>query len=406
MVWSVKRDSCTNCGTSLVPHAGHGLCRKCYTARSNHDYSAKNTVGREVGLNKKITKELLEELYIEKQLSLQEIAKIFGCNRQNIQYWKKKYKIEGRSKSQARKIAYKKGKIIQKYESKNFKGIVSNLTKCNLLFFKNWSSDMAYCLGVIYSDGNIYLGKNHGNINTNWTGCRLSIGQKDPEILENIKILMDCNAKLYEHKERVNPSGIKSGKIYSIQINKAEIVRDLMALGLEPNKSMTMKFPEVPEQFQRHYIRGLWDGDGSIRILNKNSIKPHWRCDYVCGSLSFLKSMMGIFHKNNIKNIRLYKPPNVEAHYLIIEKDEIPSIFNYFYKDVNKNARYSKKYELFKLANDNILLKKYSENQKVYIKHIQDMKLKKTKDEKALAKKKLLKANKLFKQKLSKKNNI
>ena len=26
MVWSRKRENCNNCGTSEIPHAGHGLC--------------------------------------------------------------------------------------------------------------------------------------------------------------------------------------------------------------------------------------------------------------------------------------------------------------------------------------------------------------------------------------------
>ena len=48
-----------------------------------------------------------------------------------------------------------------------------------------------------------------------------------------------------------------------------------------------------------------------------------------------------------MKNVRLYKPPNANAHYLIIEKDEIPSLFNYMYEDVNEIAYYSKKYNAF-----------------------------------------------------------
>ena len=219
MVWSSKRNCCTKCKTTLIPHAGHGLCRNCYTRNNEKGSFSNNKTGKTIGLSKKITKELLEELYVQKELSLQDIAKIFGCNRQNIQYWKRKYKIGGRNKSEARKIAYKEKKIIQKYESKNFKGTTARYVKYNTDFFKTWSNEMSYCLGIIYSDGNINLGKNNGNYKTTATTSRLSIGQKDPEILKKFKFLIGSNLKLYEVPRREYNDGRVSGKIYVIQIN-------------------------------------------------------------------------------------------------------------------------------------------------------------------------------------------
>ncbi|MDA9935202.1 hypothetical protein N9C41_01310 [Candidatus Marinimicrobia bacterium] len=355
MVWSLKRNCCTKCKTTLIPHAGHGLCRNCYTRNNEKGSFSNNKTGKTIGLSKKITKELLEELYVQKELSLQDIAKIFGCNRQNIQYWKRKYKIGGRNKSEARKIALKENKIIQKIESKNFQGTPAINIKCNTSFFKTWSKEMSYVLGIIYSDGNLSLGKEHGNNKTRNTSSVLSISQKDPEILEKIKNLIATNAKLYLRPRRVY-NGIVSGKTYSIRLSIKEIVDDLISLGLEPNKSMTMDFPEVPKEFQRHFIRGLWDGDGSIRNLNKKAKKEYWRCDYVCGSLKFLNGMINIFHKVNIKNIRIYNRPNANAHDIIIEKNEIPSLFKYMYKGVDKNIYYSKKHELFSKATKYILL--------------------------------------------------
>ena len=150
-------------------------------------------------------------------------------------------------------------------------------------------------------------------------------------ILEKFKNLIGSNVKLYKHPERKYENGIVSGKIFSIQINKTEIVRDLMKIGLEPNKSMDMKFPDLPKDFKRHFIRGLWDGDGSIRVTNRTKNNVYWRCDYVCGSKVFIDTLMRTLEDIGIKDIRLYVPPNANAYYLIVELRAIPILFDYLY---------------------------------------------------------------------------
>ena len=128
-----------------------------------------------------------------------------------------------------------------------------------------------------------------------------------------------------------------------------------MKLGLEPNKSLSMKFPKVPKKYQRHFIRGLWDGDGSIRIVNKTIKKNYWRCDYVCGSIFFINKLRKVISNVGISNTRIYKPPNANAYYLIISNEEIPFFHDYLYKKVDANSYYSKKYEAFLEAKENYI---------------------------------------------------
>ena len=52
----------------------------------------------------KITKEQLEEYYINQQLDMQAIGEIYGCDRKNIDYYLKKYKIPKRSVSETKQI--------------------------------------------------------------------------------------------------------------------------------------------------------------------------------------------------------------------------------------------------------------------------------------------------------------
>lgn len=48
-----------------------------------------------------ITKEILRELYLEKNLSMMQISKKLGCSVHKVSYWMSEYKVERRSISQA-----------------------------------------------------------------------------------------------------------------------------------------------------------------------------------------------------------------------------------------------------------------------------------------------------------------
>ncbi|WP_455920512.1 hypothetical protein [Priestia megaterium] len=54
------------------------------------------------GLN--ITKEQLEEYYINQELDMKAIGEIYGCDRKNIDYYLKKYKIPKRSVNETKRI--------------------------------------------------------------------------------------------------------------------------------------------------------------------------------------------------------------------------------------------------------------------------------------------------------------
>jgi hypothetical protein len=66
-----------------------------------------------------------------------------------------------------------------------------------LLTISPWSSEMAYVLGVIYTDGNLFIAsQNDIRYRKTYAVKRLSISQKEPELLEKVLKLMKCNSKL------------------------------------------------------------------------------------------------------------------------------------------------------------------------------------------------------------------
>ena len=126
--------------------------------------------------------------------------------------------------------------------------------KANSNFFKNWSNNMAYILGFIVTDGCLVEHENGYNA--------LNITNKNREILKDILTVMDSGHKIsIKHR-----GGVPNLAYFQIQIRDKVIYKDLLRIGITPRKSKTIKVPNVPHEFFGSFVRGCFDGDGSITI--------------------------------------------------------------------------------------------------------------------------------------------
>ncbi|MHC4786718.1 MAG: hypothetical protein ACYTE6_12225, partial [Planctomycetota bacterium] len=103
--WARDHDRCRACGTTDRPHRAGGLCGHCYSEAHNqrHRQPDARQGRRRDGLTARVTERELRELYVEQELSLQEIADRFGCTRVMILYLMKRHRIPRRSHSEARR---------------------------------------------------------------------------------------------------------------------------------------------------------------------------------------------------------------------------------------------------------------------------------------------------------------
>lgn len=118
-------------------------------------------------------------------------------------------------------------------------------------YFKKWSSNMAYVLGFILADGSIVKSKRKGHSDSLKFGVHL----KDADILKKIK-------KELESEHKIS----KAGDAVYLSIVSQVMVNDLKNLGVTYRKSLEETVPKMPKVFIRDFIRGVVDGDGSIRI--------------------------------------------------------------------------------------------------------------------------------------------
>ena len=125
-----------------------------------------------------------------------------------------------------------------------------------------------------------------------------------------------------------------------------------MRLGIIPRKSLKIKFPnnkKVPDKYLKHFVRGYFDGDGSI---SKSK-----RVDFTCGSRVFLiglrkileskLSMINLRIENRTQSTNLSKTNRSKRLY-IQQKEYIKKLFFYMYSNTNSELRLKRKYLAYK----------------------------------------------------------
>lgn len=131
---------------------------------------------------------------------------------------------------------------------------------CDKNFFKKVNNEeKAYWLGFLYADGCI----------TNY-GINLMLSQNDIEVLQNYKKSIKFTGDIELRNDMINYGGkygIKESKMAKIRIHDKEMANDIKKLGCMSRKTFLLKFPtekQVPRKYIRHFIRGYFDGDGSV----------------------------------------------------------------------------------------------------------------------------------------------
>jgi intein-encoded DNA endonuclease-like protein len=242
------------------------------------------------------------------------------------------------------RISKWRGKKVCSYCGKRFKYTSKNIhqTYCSVIcqvksrayeidenFFNKISSEgKAYLLGLIFADGNI--SKN---------GNRINISSNDKNLIEICRKLLKTNAPI--HRSQNN---------FSLFLGNPKIYESLRRNGVLPRKSWKeYSIPKIPENLRWHFLRGVFDGDGSFYIDDRGKWK-YLCASLCCGSGKFLQEIKEWLEKQNIKtqNIRFdRKTDNKGCWQLrITSREAIKKFTNYLYK--NSNYFLNRKYKIVK----------------------------------------------------------
>lgn len=213
-------------------------------------------------------------------------------------------------------------------------------------FFKNWSCEMAYVLGLVYADGAIE------DVRKSSRTCYLTISSNDKSLLEQVKKALSSEHNIYSRKPRIVK--FTSGKSYlckesfNIIIGNKSVFDDLINLGLTPRKSLCMKFPEIPPEYFCYFLRGYFDGDGCVMIKTpKNQFAKGVIIVFTSGCKIFLETLSEKLHSClDIKLKSVYN--NGGSFNLVYRKGSGLRILSFMYNNLEKAPFLDRKYAIYK----------------------------------------------------------
>lgn len=214
------------------------------------------------------------------------------------------------------------------------------------------SHDIAWVCGWIASDGCIFERNNRPQ------GVHFGLKECDKYILEMIKNIVGYTGPLYfydrtKHREKYKSQGFGNGKNqWRLNISSQKLANDLIKLGMEPRKSMTMGWIEVPEEFMSSYLQGFFEGDGSIYLIkHPSAIRDYIGINFT-GTEAYLIGLKEYLNKNVLKRdigyIRKIKIKNGLYYQLVYSGDDsVDKLMGYFYAKAPEGRRLNRKYDLY-----------------------------------------------------------
>lgn len=241
--------------------------------------------------------------YLNENYTLKQLGREFSCSYATIRNLLNKHHIQSRGGKQG-------------------------FPRDEFYFSKIDSIDKAYWLGFLYADGCV-----HSNDNS------VSINITD---LEHVK-KFQAAIKAINHKITISQDNrFKNAKpLYQFAIRDKQLHEDLIKWGCIPQKSLLIeKIPNIPRDFVSHFLRGYFDGDGSLHYLQGTN---NFRISFI-GTKNFLTDIQ----KELQTNISLQANIAGKAFVLQISgRRQVERILNYLYKDSNDNIRLNRKYKAY-----------------------------------------------------------
>lgn len=192
------------------------------------------------------------------------------------------------------------------------------LPSCNDLFFNEWNEKSAYILGYLEADG--YFKNSNRALNVIF--CT-SI--KDENYLKLLHNIVSCTKEI---KTRTHK--LKNGKVYK---TKAFCISSRIWKKDLENKYRINKIPDcITNELLPHYIRGLFDGDGSVYIQKNNVMASIVFSSKKLG-LDVCEKIINYIGKSKGTYIRIKSSTNKCWYFRISTKTQINKFYNWMYKD-------------------------------------------------------------------------
>lgn len=270
----------------------------------------------------------------QKGIGVKQIAKLLHISRSSASIWVRHVKLTAKQKAilKAREIeggmkglrtVHKKWKEYHKLHPKIAKGPRWQKREVEN-FFDTWSADMAYVLGYFASDGCMYRNK-RGSYYIGFVSV-------DPELIAMVKKMMGVNNAIEEYQSPKQ----NHKRRYTLQIGSKRIYQRLLEIGLTPKKSLTLKFPDIPDKYLPHFVRGYFDGDGCAtygKYKRSDGRNPQYKlaATFTCGSKKFLRQLQKKLCKIGEMGKGCLSPHQPGAYNLAYSLRDARQLYNFMY---------------------------------------------------------------------------
>lgn len=279
----------------------------------------------------------------------QQILQDFRFNNMNIRDMAKKYNVYDRALSKF----IKKENIIRAYKDKawlqaqfEIKALstreIANIANCGIsivnencnkwnikqdptkvktkkvvydtTFFETINTESkAYWLGFVMIDGGL-------SYTTGQYRLRLQLQQLDKPHLLQLANTIALGASIQDGSSKRTKD---SEQFFSIlKIYNKKICTDLKHLGMVPSQKHHNTFPDIPTELYPHFIRGVFDADGSLHVNSRGIIRLKFASSAHSVIIRILDILRSIVHDNTLstyteRNMTIISATGVKAYQIL-----------------------------------------------------------------------------------------
>lgn len=160
-------------------------------------------------------------------------------------------------------------------------------------FFENINEEAkAYFLGLLISDGNVFVDTTFNR----QASISITLDTKDEYLLETFKQVLNTNTSI----------GHDGRGCSQIAVRSDIMAKDLANYGVVPRKSFDTFLPNIPDNMMPHLLRGIMDGDGSIKANQTNIRGRYAHAISFCGSHRLMQNIADWCANNSIITTVVY----------------------------------------------------------------------------------------------------
>lgn len=198
----------------------------------------------------------------------------------------------------------------------------------------------AYILGFLWADGCNFPKK---------STISMTLEEQDKDDLERIRSEIGSERPLefidYSNK---HDFGYTYKNQYRLLLFSAHMCQTLNTIGMVPHKSLIVKLPTLQNELIRHFIRGLFDGDGSVCRTQYKNRQSYQHTLTITSTVMLCESLVDIIKNTLDINCHIYDASNhngITKVFNISGKHQIKKFMDWMYMD--SDLKLERKYKRY-----------------------------------------------------------